>query len=104
MLSWVKTQGPGGLGMPQPYSRSWQPAAVLAPNGFGGCSRRSPAFDRALRDEQRQLLKGAQMSPPVCQGTLGHRSPALPRSRIAPGRPCAFISPIWDHSCGPCAI
>lgn len=46
--SWVKTRGRGGFGMPQPYSHSCQPAAVLAPNGFGGCSRRSPAFYRAL--------------------------------------------------------
>lgn len=36
MLSWVKTQGWGGLGVPRPYSHTRQPTAVLAPNGLGG--------------------------------------------------------------------
>lgn len=48
VLSWVKTQGCGGFGMLQPYKHPCQPAAVLAPNGFGGCSRRALVFDCAL--------------------------------------------------------
>lgn len=39
---WVKTQGRGGLGCHSLTASLSKPAAVLAPNGFGGCSRRPP--------------------------------------------------------------
>lgn len=63
--------------MPRLYSHPCQPAAGLAPNGFGGCRGRAPFFTVPCEMSSGSSSRGPRGPIPFVRGHLG-RCPASP--------------------------